>query len=580
VVKKIGLSCLLILLFLGLSTSALGSDYLHAQGNKIINTDGYEVYLRGINWFGYETGNKVYHGLWGNTMEDLLDLTADLGFNVLRVPLSVQLVTEWRRGNYPMPEGVCYWRNPHLEGKTSLDILDMSLAYCQEIGLKVIFDIHRVVDGYMTPLWYHENYTFEDFLEAWIWLTNRYKYDDTVIGMDLFNEPHGRPYREPGAVWNDSTSANNWKNTVETVATAILTINPHLLILVEGIEVYPHEGYTFDDPNPDHYHHTWWGGNLRGAADYPINLGIYQNKLVYSPHDYGSSVYDQPWFYPGFNKATLMEDVWRPNWFFIHEQETAPLLIGEWGGHMDGGSNEIWMGALAELIVEHGLHHTFWCLNPNSGDTGGILLHDWITVDQQKYNLIKTTLWQDSAGRFVGLDREIPLGENGINVTTYYGGVQPTSPPTPTPLPTPTPTSPVPTPTSEPEPTPTPTSEPEPTPTPTPTSEPEGDYVVNYVIVNDWGNGATIDVTITNNTPAAVNGWTLSWTFPGNQQITNLWCGSYTQTGASVSVTNLDWNAHIAANGGSVNFGFNINYSGVNDNPTDFTLNGAACTIQ
>jgi len=145
------------------------------------------------------------------------------------------------------------------------------------------------------------------------------------------------------------------------------------------------------------------------------------------------------------------------------------------------------------------------------------------------------------------------------------------------PPPTPTPTSPVPTPTSEPTPTPTPTSEPEPTPTPTPTSEPEGDYVVDYVIVNEWGNGATIDVTITNNTSAAVNGWTLAWTFPGNQQISNLWGGSYTQTGASVSVTNLDWNADIAANGGSVNFGFNINYSGVNDKPTAFTLNGHPC---
>jgi len=162
-------------------------------------------------------------------------------------------------------------------------------------------------------------------------------------------------------------------------------------------------------------------------------------------------------------------------------------------------------------------------------------------------------------------------------------GLEPDGSPPPTPTPT---TEPEPTPTSEPEPTatPTPTSEPEPTPTPTPpptpTSEPEGDYVVNYVIVNDWGAGATIDVMITNNTSSTVNGWELEWTFPGNQQISNLWGGSYTQTGASVSVENLDWNGHIAANGGSENFGFNINYSGVNAVPTDFTLNGIPCGIQ
>ena len=27
---------------------------------------------------------------------------------------------------------------------------------------------------------------------------------------------------------------------------------------------------------------------------------------------------------------------------------------------------------------------TFWCLNPDSGDTGGILQYDWITVETAK----------------------------------------------------------------------------------------------------------------------------------------------------------------------------------------------------
>src|SRR5690554_6386661 len=176
--------------------------------------------------------------------------------------------------------------------------------------------------------------------------------------------------------------------------------------------------------------------------------------------------------------------------------------------------------------------------------------------------------YQELAGSYTNTPY-IPVYRSGELIYGLEPGGSP--PPTPTATTEPEPT---PTPTSEPEPTPTPTTEPEPTPTPTPTSEPEGDYVVNYDIVNDWGGGATIDVTITNNTSSTVNGWTLEWTFPGNQQISNLWGGSYTQTGASVSVTNLDWNADIVANGGSVNFGFNINYSGINDKPTAFTLNG------
>jgi cellulase/cellobiase CelA1 len=100
------------------------------------------------------------------------------------------------------------------------------------------------------------------------------------------------------------------------------------------------------------------------------------------------------------------------------------------------------------------------------------------------------------------------------------------------------------------------------------------------VIQSDWGNGATISITITNNSASAVNGWTLAFTFPGNQTITNLWNGSYTQSGASVSVRDAGYNATISANGGSTNLGFNLNYSGTNAKPTSFTLNGTACTVQ
>jgi cellulase/cellobiase CelA1 len=104
--------------------------------------------------------------------------------------------------------------------------------------------------------------------------------------------------------------------------------------------------------------------------------------------------------------------------------------------------------------------------------------------------------------------------------------------------------------------------------------------VVNYAIASDWGNGATINVTITNNTTTAVNGWTLAFTFPGNQTISNMWNATYTQSGASVSVKDGGFNAYIPANGGSVNFGFNINYSGTNAKPTNFTLNGTPCQVQ
>jgi hypothetical protein len=37
----------------------------------------------------------------------------------------------------------------------------------------------------------------------------------------------------------------------------------------------------------------WWGSNLTGASKHPIVLGK-PEKLVYSAHEYGPEVYDQP----------------------------------------------------------------------------------------------------------------------------------------------------------------------------------------------------------------------------------------------------------------------------------------------
>jgi endoglucanase len=107
------------------------------------------------------------------------------------------------------------------------------------------------------------------------------------------------------------------------------------------------------------------------------------------------------------------------------------------------------------------------------------------------------------------------------------------------------------------------------------TTSAASDYSVDYT-QNDWGSGATVSVTITNNGSSPINGWTLGWTFSGNQKISNIWNASFTQSGTSVTVTNQAYNSTIPANGGKVSFGFNLSYSGSNPKPTSFTLNGSA----
>ena len=108
---------------------------------------------------------------------------------------------------------------------------------------------------------------------------------------------------------------------------------------------------------------------------------------------------------------------------YINDQDIAPLLIGEWGGHMDGAENQKWMELLRDYMIDNHINHTFWCLNPNSGDTGGLLSYDFMTWDEEKYGLFEKSLWQTNvSGKYIGLDHKIPLGENGtgMTVTEYY----------------------------------------------------------------------------------------------------------------------------------------------------------------
>lgn len=403
------------------SKAKQGDDWLHTDGNKILDKNGKQVWLTGVNWFGYNTGTNTFDGLWNSNLRTSVKGIADHGFNLIRVPMSAQLLNQWADGEYPRAN-YNNAMNTDLNDMNSLQIFDYFLKLAEENGMKVMPDIHCAETdamGHNVNLWYTDRVTVEDYYHALEWLAERYKDNDTIIAIDIKNEPHGKPYESNKAIWNDSKDKNNWKYTAETAAKKILAKNPNVLIMVEGTEIYSKNKGDYSSTNSEDYYFNWWGGNLRGVKDYPVDLGKYQNKLVYSPHDYGPTVYEQPWFKGGYDFDSLIKDCWQDNWLYIHKNNTAPLLIGEWGGYMRE-PNLTWMTCMRRLIKENHLNHTFWCFNANSGDTGGLVLDDFTTWDTEKYNFVKEVLWQEN-GKFVGLDHAIPLGENGITLTAAKG---------------------------------------------------------------------------------------------------------------------------------------------------------------
>jgi peptidoglycan/xylan/chitin deacetylase (PgdA/CDA1 family) len=100
---------------------------------------------------------------------------------------------------------------------------------------------------------------------------------------------------------------------------------------------------------------------------------------------------------------------------------------------------------------------------------------------------------------------------------------------------------------------------------------------VVYSLTSEWTGGFQGDVKLTNEGPA-LSSWTLTWTFPNSQVITQLWNGVATQSGAAVTVKNASYNGSLAT-GALVDIGFTANAGTTNALPAAFSLNGAACSV-
>ncbi|HEY6072145.1 MAG TPA: cellulase family glycosylhydrolase, partial [Anaerolineales bacterium] len=324
---------------------------------------GTVVGLSGLNWFGFETSNYAPHGLWTRNWQEVLDQIKDFGYNVIRLPFSNAMLDPG-----VIPNGIDYQKNPDLANLTSLEVMDRIVAGAGARGVRIILDNHRSTAGSSPEsngLWYTSSYPESRWIDDWKMLAARYKGNDTVIGMDLRNEPFN-------GCWGCNDPSSDWRLAAENAGNAILTVNPDLLIFVEGVAIHNNEK-------------TWWGGNLLGAGEFPVRLQV-PNRLVYSPHEYPASLYPQLWFSDP-NYPNNLPAVWDKYWGYLAAD--TPILIGEFGTRLETEKDRQWLEGLQNYILSKGLSWTFWSLNPNSGDSGGLLLDDWLSIHQGKQEILK-----------------------------------------------------------------------------------------------------------------------------------------------------------------------------------------------
>jgi poly(hydroxyalkanoate) depolymerase family esterase len=106
---------------------------------------------------------------------------------------------------------------------------------------------------------------------------------------------------------------------------------------------------------------------------------------------------------------------------------------------------------------------------------------------------------------------------------------------------------------------------------------PTGSCTVEYK-VNWWNTGLTSDIKLTNTTTSPVSDWTLRFTLPSGQTITNGWGASYSPNSGEVTATPASYNTTINPNS-SVSFGFQATHTGNTGEPSSFALNGTTCAV-
>lgn len=433
-------------------------------------------------------------------------------FNAIRVPLALDNVFNNPAANdWP-------WN-----GAKHLDILNSFIDAAAARGILVMLDLHRLYAAQGIPeLWYDATWTNAKIKQVIDTLVSRYSTKWNVFAFDVKNEPHGQ------ASWGSGNAQTDWKLAAEDFGNYTLAKGVNWLIFVEGVETNT-AGYTSS-------FNSYWGENLAGVKNHPITLSNME-RLVYSPHAYGPSVFVQPYHPPNAqNFPSNLDAVWDDHWGFVKAQTNRAVVLGEWGGHYTGDDKK-YQDQMVTYLTSKGMTSNFyWSLNPNSGDTGGILQDDWRTPETAKLAMLATLVPNPTTFSKSGSNFCISSSAAAGPTTPPNSGggsdiVNNNAPPT---------------------------------------------YTVEYFL--DWENpdSRTFGGRLILTTTKAITSWTISFSFPSGQTLTQVYNGELISQGPPTKIRNLSYNANVAANSKvtvSIVGGFS---STVNTMPYVFTITSSA----
>lgn len=327
-------------------------NFLYVQGDKIVNSNGEEVMLRGLHYDAfYVFGSQYYFADGQNgraidsynsdlagyffTDEDIGNFK-ELGANVVRLEFRLWEIE----------------KEPYVYSEESLVHLDNTIDRFGKNGIYVILDLHaagqnalRHNEEYGNLIWYNESFG-DRVVALWGDLAERYSNNSYIAGYDIVNEPQA-PDRE--------SLHDFYQHVIDRVR---LYDNNHILFL--ELNLYCKEdiliGGVYNDDNlavsmhfykPNAFTNQGLHGNPTGQV-YP---GTYDN-VYWDKNELDSQI------------GRLLE---------FDEIAGKPMFLGEFSANViDGGDYAVkWIDDVFDVLKSKGVHYTFFnykfSLNPSFG---------------------------------------------------------------------------------------------------------------------------------------------------------------------------------------------------------------------
>jgi cellulase/cellobiase CelA1 len=308
-----------------------------------------------------------------------------------------------------------------------------------------------------------------------------------------------------------------------------------------GFSIVSQQGSTATNGAPLSYPSVFLGchyTNCSPGTNLPLQVSQISSATSSINYAYAGGTFNASydiWLDPtprrdGVNQQEIM--IW-----FNRQGPIQPIGSVVGSANVGGRTWEVWRGS-------NGANNVISYVAPSAISSWSFSVLDFIN-DTRNRGLITNSWYLTS----IQAGFEPWNGGTGLGVNSFSAAVNQGTPPT------------------------TPTTSP---PVTTPPPSGGGACRVAYA-ANSWNNGFTGNVTVTNTGSGTINGWTLGFTFPSGQQITNAWNATVSQSGSSVTARNATYNGTLAP-GANTSFGFQGTHGGTNQTPTGWTLNGSACT--